>query len=31
LITGQDIPKAIERIRSIVKEAIAAGKSPTTK
>jgi len=28
-ITGQDIPKAIERIRRILKEAINTGKAPT--
>ncbi len=29
LITGQDIPKAVQRIRHIVQEAIRTGKAPT--
>ncbi len=29
LITGQDIPKAIERVRCILQEAIITGKAPT--
>ena len=29
LITGQEIPKEIERIRRILQEAIRSGKAPT--